>query len=85
MLLVSQLKMGLHRSILELVVVLACSALLLPVAMAVEYVVGGPGGWTSVPTASHYTDWATEKHFVTGDKLSKLAYLLKLDQSLTKN
>ncbi|XP_024365178.1 uncharacterized protein [Physcomitrium patens] len=62
--------MGLHRSILELVVVLACSALLLPVAMAVEYVVGGPGGWTSVPTASHYTDWATEKHFVTGDKLN---------------
>lgn len=42
------------------------------VAMAVTtYKVGGTAGWDFAPTATYYSDWASENTFKLGDKLSK--------------
>lgn len=41
-------------------------------AMAVTtYKVGGPAGWDFAPTATYYSDWASENTFKLGDRLSK--------------
>lgn len=52
----------------------------LQVAMAVVYIVGGPAGWDFAPTASYYSDWASENTFLPGDKLSKTLSLQSLSR-----
>jgi len=50
------------------------------VAVAVVYIVGGPAGWNFAPTASYYSDWASENTFVPGDKLSMTHLKLELSE-----
>jgi len=65
------LKMAHTIQLLNLLQATILLGLNVQVAVAVVYVVGGPSGWDFAPTASYYSDWASEITFVPGDELSK--------------
>ena len=47
------------------------TALIMGATEAAEYNVGDSLGWRFPPNESYYSDWANNKTFFVGDKLSK--------------
>lgn len=57
-------------AVLRILVSLAATAMLIQLAMATNYTVGGPNGGWDITT--DLQSWASSQSFLVGDNLSKL-------------
>ncbi|KAI9117390.1 hypothetical protein K1719_011556 [Acacia pycnantha] len=60
--------MGKHMGLIGLLMVVVCLSFAAS-SEARRYIVGGDFGWGIPPNQTFYSDWASDKTFIVGDKL----------------